>query len=305
MKRKIIQMAGKTMVVSLPADWVKKYGIKKGEEIELIESGQKVIISTTKQDDTSEKVQIDASELNERALEWTLAALHKSGYDEIIINYKKPETLKIINKYLKTFLMGFIMMSHTDNKCVIKSITKNIESEFDSTLRRAFLVTISMGEESLKCIKEKKFSELLDLVHYEQTNNQLTNFCERLINKGAYKNDKRMCFMYVINWNLEKICDNYKYICKYLTDSPIKLSEETLKFFEEANNYFKSYYALFYNFDLQRFTELSEKKKALINKSISMNKTKNYKEIVIIHHLTNIIAQTSDFSSSMVALNQK
>lgn len=293
------------MVVSLPADWVKKYGVKKGDEIELVESGQKVVISTTKQGETSSKAQIDASELNERALEWTLAALHKSGYDEIIISYKKPETLKVINKYLKTFLMGFVIMSHTDNRCILRSITKNVESEFESTLRRAFLVTISIGEESLKCIKEKKFLELLELVHYEQTNNQLTNFCERLINKGAYKNDKHMCFMYVINWNLEKICDNYKYICKYLADSPIKLSEETLKFFEEANKYFKAYYDLFYKFDLQKLTELSEKKKVLINKSIDMNKTKNYKEIAVIHHLTNIIAQTSDFSSSMVALNQE
>lgn len=305
MKRKIIQMAGKTMLVSLPAEWVKKYGVKKGDEIEVDANGQKIIISTIKQDEALESIQIDASNLNERALEWTLAALHKSGYDEIIINYKKPETLKIINKYLKTFLMGFIIMSHIDNRCVLKAITKNVESEFDSTLRRAFLVTISMGEETLKHIKEKKFSELLDLIHYEQTNNQLTNFCERLINKGAYKNDKHMCFMYVINWNLEKICDNYKYICKYLADSPVKLSEETLKLFEEANKYFKSYYELFYKFDLQRLTELSEKKKALISKSTDLNRTKNPKELAVIHHLMNIIAQTSDFSSSMVALNQE
>ncbi|MDP2907926.1 MAG: AbrB/MazE/SpoVT family DNA-binding domain-containing protein [Nanoarchaeota archaeon] len=305
MKRKVIQMAGKTMVVSLPAEWVKKYGVKKGDEIELSESGQRMIISTTKQYETSEKAQIDASNLNERALEWTLSALHKSGYDEIVINYKKPETIKIIEKYLKTFLMGFIIMSHADNKCVLKSITKNVESEFDSTLRRAFLVTISLGEETLKCIKEKKFSELLELVHYEQTNNQLTNFCERLINKGAYKNHKHTCFMYVINWNLEKICDNYKYICKYLEKTPVKLNEVVLKFFEETNAYFKAYYSLFYNFDLQKLTELSEKKKILINKAMEMNKTKNYKEIVVIHHLMNIIAQTSDFSSSMVALNQE
>ncbi len=231
--------------------------------------------------------------------------MHKSGYDEIVINYKKSETLKIINKYLKTFLMGFIIMSQTDNKCILKSITKNVESEFDSTLRRAFLVTISLGEETLKYIKEKKFSELLELIHYEQTNNQLTNFCERLINKGVYKNDKHICFMYVINWNLEKICDNYKYICKYLADNPVKLSEETLEFFEEANKYFKAYYELFYKFDLQKLTGLSEKKKALINKLVDINKAKNCKEIVVIHHLTNVIAQTSDFSSSMVALNQE
>jgi len=54
MKRKIIQTAGKTMVVSLPSAWVKKYGIKKGEEVEVEERGAEISVSTKRGYDLEE-----------------------------------------------------------------------------------------------------------------------------------------------------------------------------------------------------------------------------------------------------------
>ncbi|MBU4502331.1 MAG: AbrB/MazE/SpoVT family DNA-binding domain-containing protein, partial [Nanoarchaeota archaeon] len=86
MKRKVIQMAGKTMLVSLPAPWVKKFGIKKGDELELEEGNQNIIIST-KKDYSASKIKIDISDLDTQVIKWTLSAIHKSGYDEVEIIY--------------------------------------------------------------------------------------------------------------------------------------------------------------------------------------------------------------------------
>jgi len=49
MKRKIIQLAGKTMVVSLPAEWIRKFKVNKGDEVELKEEGKRIIINTDKE----------------------------------------------------------------------------------------------------------------------------------------------------------------------------------------------------------------------------------------------------------------
>ena len=45
MKRKVIQLAGKTLVVSLPHLWVKKHGVKKGHDMELQEKGTNILLS--------------------------------------------------------------------------------------------------------------------------------------------------------------------------------------------------------------------------------------------------------------------
>ena len=37
MKRNVIQLAGKTLVVSLPSKWVKLNSVKKGDELNVLE----------------------------------------------------------------------------------------------------------------------------------------------------------------------------------------------------------------------------------------------------------------------------
>ena len=44
MKRKAIQLASQTIVVSLPAKWVRQQGIKKGDEIDVEERGKELVI---------------------------------------------------------------------------------------------------------------------------------------------------------------------------------------------------------------------------------------------------------------------
>ncbi len=305
MKRKLIQMAGKTIIVSLPSEWVKKYNLKKGEEIDVEEEGRRLTITTSKEYGI-EKAKVNLKGATERVTRWTLAALHKSGYDEITLEHDEKETVKIIEEMIKDLFTGFTIMEQTKDRCVLKSISKDLESEFEPALRRAFLVTLSMGEETLECIKNQNFKGLKDLIAKEHMNNQLTNFCERLLNKKGYKDYKKTCFMYVIVWNLEKVCDNYKYICNLLKDvKKIEIHKEVIKLYEQANNFFKSYYELFYNFDINKLSELSIKKKEIEKEARKMVKGKNEIEIELVDHLLGVILQTTDFSATTIALNQK
>ena len=42
MIRKVIQLASRTLVVSLPSKWVKTVNVQKGDEIEVIEKGDQL-----------------------------------------------------------------------------------------------------------------------------------------------------------------------------------------------------------------------------------------------------------------------
>lgn len=301
MKRKIIQIAKSTVMVSIPSKFVKKYGITKGDEVDVKEAGSQIVIET-KKPDISKKIYVDATIVKDRVLRYLLSGAHKSGYVEIEIKYNSKEQLDTTNDLLKNLYTGFAMMEQKANKLVLKKISKDIEEEFNPSLRRAFLVTISLSESILEHINKNQFENILDLINLEKTNNQLTNFCERVLNEGFYDCIKTT-FTYTIIWNLEKIADEYKHICETLNLYDNKISKDIIALLEEANKLLKGYYDLFYDFKLEKVNDLDTTKKKIDNLYLEATKNKNPKEQKILHHIITIVHKCSDFSTNIVGLN--
>src|SRR3989344_205694 len=299
MKRKIIQLAGKTSVISLPSKWVRECNIKKGYELEVIEQGKELLIKT-ETFKTNEKISMDIADFNEMTLRYSLSALHKTGYDEIILFYSNQKQVEIIQDMVKNLLLGFIIIEQNSKKLILKSITLDVEEEFDPTLRRAFLVSISLADSSLG-ILENNPSDLKSLIHLEKTNNQLTSFCMRLINKGDYKSKKNIQFISTIVWSLEKISDQYKYICIELKNNQEKINKEIFNIYKEVNNFFRLYYELFYKFEILKFNEVSDKRFEII-KMMNNISIKNKSESRLLNLLNAILSKTADLSSSIFGL---
>ena len=307
-KRKVVQHGPSTLIVSLPSAWAKKNNIKKGDELDVEEKGDEIIINHAKKNPGIEKISYDLTGMNDRVIRWLLSSMHKSGFDEIEITYKKPDVIRIVHELIRDLFMGFIISEQTEKRCILKSITQDNGSEYDTTLRRAFLVTIAMGKSCLEVIKEEHLQNLKDLISLEESNNQLTNFCERILNKTLCQKDYRIGLLYVIPWNLEKICDNYKYICEFLSEEEndeVKIRKPVLSFFEKTNKFVEGYYTLFYKFEAKKLLDLSNERKSLIEISREIFKNGNKHENVIMSYLTQIIEKTSDFSSTIAALNIK
>ncbi len=303
MKRKVIQLAHKTLVVSLPSKWVKKYQVLKGAELDAEERGQQMVFSTSRLSD-SEKVNVDFSELNGEVIRrWVLASLHKSGYDEIEITYKDSSVLDTIQETIKELMIGFTIVEQGKDRCVIRVVAEEQEKEFNAVLRRAFLVVKNMGEGLYDYVKEGRLERLKELLVLEKTNDQLTNFCERILNKKGYENYKRTCFAYVVAWNLEKVCDSYKEVCVFLSENPkARISKPVVEMIKTANNYFSSYYELFYNFEINKLTELNRERNAFRKKASEMLRSSRGADTAVLCSLNDFVAKVSDFSASFIAL---
>ena len=63
MKRKVIQIANSTQLISLPRKWSLQFGIKKGDELEVEEKGSQIIVSTEK-GVKNKKIKITVCRLN-------------------------------------------------------------------------------------------------------------------------------------------------------------------------------------------------------------------------------------------------
>lgn len=286
-------MAGKTMVVSLPSDWVKKYGLKKGEEIDLIEEGDTVLIRTAKSIKPEGRPKIDISGTGQLSLR-ILAGLYKSGYDEFELVFDDPKTLKKIEKDLKEFLIGLEIISQSEQRCVIKILTQEMYTEFDNILRKIFLSLISFSNESLESYKKNDFKALQEILEYEKINNKLTTFCRRILNKKSYTKTLKLTYLYCLIEELEKIADEYRYICEYLMKKETKSSKDVLEIYQKTNNFFDEFYELFYKYDQNRIISLYNKKKEIITEIDIRFDKKNESYYKILHHLANIVQLTGN-----------
>ncbi len=304
MKRKVIQIADSTQLVSLPRKWAVSHNIKKGDELDVEVQGNKVLVSTNK-DLASQRVEADVSKLNDKLVHWILYIFHKSGYDEIDLKYDKPAISKVIQDTISEGIMGFEIIEQTPDHTLIKNIATGLEREFDTILRRIFLVTLNMAKSSLDVIKEGKFDELTEIIVLEKTNNKLTNFCERLLNKKGYKDQTKTSFVYLIVWQFEKIADDIRDLCKFLISQENKkktLSKEVLELYNKSITVLDNYYNVFYKQDDKLLAETVDSVSEIKKEALKIFKTKNETDIIVTTYLRNMCQKVLELSASAMAL---
>ncbi|MGE0793042.1 MAG: AbrB/MazE/SpoVT family DNA-binding domain-containing protein [Candidatus Woesearchaeota archaeon] len=304
MNRKIIKLAEKTLVISLPSNWISLNELKKGDEIDISILDNKLLLSPLNKKPEIKQITIDIKGISERILRWEIASLHKQGYDEIIITSYNEEQVKTIEDLIDNLFIGFIIKQKTNLKLIIGQIAVTDANEFDSALRRTFRQLITMSEEMYESIKNQDNLLLLNQINLEHENNKLTNFCCRLLNKNLREKEDGH-FWYMLAWNLETIGDSFKYIAKHYKVKIPKVSNKLLKFIQEVNNYLKLYYECFYNFSFNKLVEANDIKIKLEEDFINLLENSPKEELVLLHNYHMILTETTDFSGSMIALRHR
>jgi len=283
MKRKVVKHGSATLTVSLPSRWVKKYGIKAGDELEIVEDKGNLIIVTSHDIKSVKEANLDMEKfglLGGRAI----GALFKGGVDLIRINYKNPSSISEIEKSLNE-LIGFEIMQQTENCCTIKEVSGfSDQSELVPMIKRTFMLLMSVIEDCLGSIKSNNKELLENIIHRDTTINKFANYCRRLINKKGLNKIKDVPLVYYIIEEVENLGDEYKYLAKFILENNIKVTnKEIFKILEKQNNFIRQFFSLYAKFSSQKAKELAEEKKALmewIDKA--MRTAKNPEEIRIL-----------------------
>ncbi len=286
MKRKVIQLAHKTFVVSLPSKWVKKLGIKKGDELEVDDSGKSLSIATQSKSKSTVSIHLNGPE---ELMRRRINTAYKRGFDELELTYDDPKAIKAIQKELD-LLLGYEIVKHGEKHCIIKCIANTLEEEYDVILRRIFLMLLEMGEESLKAIKNKEFDRLNEIALLEHTNDKLTNFCKRVLNKNCSQNS---IMQYCIVRELERIADSYAKICTNMQESKLKASRETILFYEKTNNLVREFYDLFYDFKEDRAEIFSRHREEIKKQGSILTNAKPKEEALLIQTISGIASQVN------------
>ncbi|HLC96776.1 MAG TPA: AbrB/MazE/SpoVT family DNA-binding domain-containing protein [Candidatus Nanoarchaeia archaeon] len=265
MKRKVIQIADSTQLVSLPRKWAQAHGIKKGDELDVQEEGPKIIVST------EDGAAIRRCEINLDKLDpiipRVMHGLYKKGVDEVTLHFSNPQFLDPVQKILREDLVGYEIVQQERNTCLIKAIAGASQEEFDNMLRRTFVVLDSMANGVYESMVSGDSSNMTNIRFLETNNNKYTGFCRRLINKKGYSDYQNLTFMYCTVEELEKLADQYKYLCDYFIQNPKKIKsidKSIMGVYRQLTEMVKQMHTLFYKYDIESAVSIFRLRRQLV-----------------------------------------
>ncbi|MFH1181349.1 MAG: AbrB/MazE/SpoVT family DNA-binding domain-containing protein [Candidatus Woesearchaeota archaeon] len=298
MIRKVIQLAGKTLVVSLPSRWARASGIKKGNEVRVEEKGDSLLISSLEAK-KSLSTEIDLSgtaPMTKRVL----GAVFKLGYEEVLVKFSTAEELALAQEVIREEFIGFEVVKRTKNSIEIRSVTRLDEGEFDTIFRRIFMALLGMAEESLQALVKGDTLWLNTIALTDKDINKYADFCRRLLNqKGLNVSDKPLPTYYIVE-QLERIGDSYRDICTEAI-SGRKLSKAGEKPYSDVTDFFRQVYEFYYNFSLDKVAEIGKKRKSLKNKIAELVASAKKDEFQILMLLDKLIDDIYDMNGAIMA----
>jgi len=317
MKRKVIQIADSTQLISLPRKWTIEHGIKKGDELDVEESGNKIIIHTEKIPESG-SIEKDISNLDRDSLMFLIRCLYIRGYDEIRLKFDKQTThhykagkevtvISAIHEEVNR-LNGAEIIEQKENYCVIKDLSEGTIKEFDSVLRRIFLLLIDANNDLIEGVKRGDYA-LLDTIN--EKHNTVTKFAAydlRLLNKFGYTDSKKTTSLYGILSSVDMIIDIITYCARYIinnklvANTKIKLSKESIAILSTIHNALKEYHEFFYNFNLEKMEKLSANRSETLEKIRRTIKTFSNSEILILTSMEQIFEIIIHMAVSRVAM---
>ena len=281
MKRKVVKHGTTTLTISLPVQWVKKFDIKQGDELDVNEKGNKIIITPYNEHTENEyEVMINEGEYTPRLL---VIIPYINGYDKIKIKFNNKSIHKYIDSLIKDFLMGFEIIEQGQNFIVIKNIAKGIEQEFDIILNRLIIIAISMMKDVKEAFEKKDFTIIENMKTTEMNANKINLFCRRMLNVLGHK-ERRVTSLYCFVNYLEHITDECNDLSEYVVKNKVVPSKEIIEYLNNLIQEIELWYKTFNEYKTEYITKMKiiDQKLYLQNYKLMEKCKKN--ETMILHH---------------------
>ena len=289
MKRKVSKIGPATLMVSLPSKWVKKYGVKKGNELDVEEKGNNLIVGT-QINPQIEEITVDVSGLLPRLADRFMARAYQKGYDKITVKFDSHDLMVAVQNKVSE-LIGYEIMDISKNSIQIKSIAKELDIDFDSTLRKGLLLLMDMSQTCYDAYTQGNKGSLENIFYKDFDVNRFLYFCLRYLNKSAQRISFGMSILYYLIESLEDLGDELKVLGKLLSESN-KKKEIIIVILKKMNEMFRLSYEFFYKPVKEKATQsflLYKEIENLIEKSLKTNNTNEIKTLFSIDFSTRII----------------
>lgn len=255
MKRKLVKMGQHTLMSAIPSTWIQKHHLQPGDQVEFTEVENKLVLTSTAEI-YERKATIDIPSPTIMVVWRSLQPAYTSGYDEVKVTFHQQQALEHIQFSIQ-HLIGWEIVETGKSHVLIKSISKQLDEEFETILRRTFLVLKQMTYTAGEAFRQRSGQKLAEIKPLELTINKYTMFLKRIINRTGYKYPH---YMYLLVSFLELASNHLEYIRKYFLELEPKaiLGKEISREFKKVEEYVEKVYDFYYNYSPEKFVYLAE-----------------------------------------------
>lgn len=243
------------MIVSLPSKWIKQFGILKGDELELVERGNRLEVSVDKPAEFK-NIEMDVSRLSGGLISLCLASAYKKGYDAIMLTYSNEyineggEAVKMPSFIRREAgkLIGMEVTKEAKSHCIITAVSQPAYKEFENIVRRIFLLLTNQTKELRNAALNEK-GAMQELLENNETIKRLVAYCQRLLNKTSHLDPQEMNSRYHTLAMIELLSNELRSCASV----PKKDSDEkTLDAISRIESLIQAYYDLYFKFELKK-----------------------------------------------------
>jgi phosphate uptake regulator len=252
MRRKIIPHGPSSMTISLPASWIKQNNLKKGEELDLTEEENNIIIKLVTATLGTKTIEVSFVDLDKNIVEKLILALHKKGYDEIKIQIDRPDQIKEIHAFLNHMQLGFEIIKQESNSITIRNISNPEIEQFDNLFRRVFRITIEYSNK-IEIISKNRDEMTHSCILHEVSVNRISNYCKRIIIKEKRED---ACFFYAIIEELNNITRSLTLLLDDIMNMEENMPKNMALKYSEITNILIQSYELYYKFSMKEYANI-------------------------------------------------
>lgn len=312
MRRKVIQIADSTQLVSLPRKWALKYGIKKGDEVEVTEEGTNLMIRMSNDVMLSKEIEVKVDGLDKDSLIFLLRGLYIAGYETIKFTFddpcmiyyrinKKVTISSIIHKEV-TICQGMDIIQEKKDSFVLKNISVSSLKDFDNILRRIFLLLIDTSADLHLAAKNRDYTLLETFQDKHDNITRLLNYNLKVLNNIGYSPYKNTIPLFHLTSALDIVVDILKNAAREIIRFKMKLGPKSLIILDRTQNAIKLFYDLFFDFSFEKaekFVKYRQEVLNMIEHQVHSLEKDDIRIIVMVEHCLEVLR---DLYSSRIAM---
>ena len=295
MERKLVKQGASTIMVSLPAKWIRKFDLKKGDSINLREKDNRILIFPKEKEEKLE-TKIKLRGLTESSIRTLITNTYRRGYDKIDVKFENKKQFQLLKTVVKTRLIGFEVVEKKKKSCVVENITEPSTDKFKPLLNKVFMNISSLFE----ITKEKMAGEEAK-ENYEEVEERIQkydNFCRRVIFKKKHKGEDSEMFWTFLTLLIHGQREIY-HLNKLIRKK--KVSKKTIDLLDKSKKIFELIHKSFKNEDISPLSKVHKiEKEAIYKEGFDLLKTK--KENPIIYHILLSIREFYQSNSPLTGL---
>lgn len=245
MKRKVNRVGQNTLTVSLPSKWVKEHNIKAGDELDLDNQDDGLVINRSLMAKEEKKATINVDENTYLSLVRIIYLLYRTNYDKINLVYSKQtifdpkrerkNNIKILTKNIVSRLLGAEITSQSSNRTEIECFASENDPNLDKIEKRVYFLIRETVDELLNAIGPK-YSDFHKTMydHHDHISRFINYFLRELHKSSKTEEEKKVAYSFYMD--LDHLVDKLRHLSEKI--NRFGCTKKTKKYIEETFDFF-------------------------------------------------------------------